>query len=170
MFTLTSQNGIPLKTVAKVLVLDSLFNPLLPISLILGKLQDSSVTFNAGNVDADGFSTTSTTTSYSAVLDSVDISKIKRMGKIIYENKLFTDPNHIPDPLNSVKIRSGDRISMAGFGTPHTELILTNIKLIKMKKLISTAAIFFFIIGSVNSQVLYDVRGLSMGITSVANS
>ena len=115
-FTLTSQNGIPLKTVAKVLVLDSLFNPLLPISLILGNLQDSSVTFNAGNVGADGFSTTSTITSYSAVLDSADISKIKRMGKIIYENKLFTDPNHIPDPLNSVKIRSGDRISIAGFG------------------------------------------------------
>ncbi|MBK9333354.1 MAG: hypothetical protein IPM96_13330 [Ignavibacteria bacterium] len=39
-----------------------------------------------------------------------------------------------------------------------------------MKKLISAAAIFFFIIGSLNSQVLYDVRGLSMGNTSVANS
>ncbi|HAY35167.1 MAG TPA: hypothetical protein PK536_03145 [Ignavibacteria bacterium] len=116
-FTLTSQNGIPLKTVAKVLVLDSLYNPLLPVSFILGNLPDSSVTFNACDVGTNGFSSTSTVTSYSAVLDSADISKIKRMGKIIYENKLFTDPKHIPDPLNSVKIRSGDRINIAGFGT-----------------------------------------------------
>lgn len=116
-FTLTSVNGIPLKNVAKVLVLDSNFNPLLPITLMISNNQDSSVTFNAGSVGPDGYSSLPTITSYSAVLDSAAISKIKHMGKIIFENQLFTDPNYIPDPLNNVKIRSGDRISIAGFGT-----------------------------------------------------
>jgi len=116
-FTLTSVNGIPLKNVAKVLVLDSNFNPLLPITLMISNNQDSSVIFNAGSVGPDGYSSLPTLTSYSAVLDSTDISKIKRMGKIIFENQLFTDPNYIPDPFNNVKIRSGDKISIAGFGT-----------------------------------------------------
>ncbi|MBS1516736.1 MAG: hypothetical protein JSS91_01470 [Bacteroidetes bacterium] len=116
-FTLSSNNGIPLKTVTTVMLLDSFYKPLIPISFIVGNMPDSSVTFNAGSVDNNGYSSLPTETSYSAVLDSTYISRIKRIGKIIYEYRLYTDPKYIPDPLNNVKIRSGDRVLISGFGT-----------------------------------------------------
>ena len=115
-FTFNSHNGFPLKATAKILILDSSFTPLLAISKIISNAPDSSITFNAAPVGTDGFVSGVNTTTLSAELDSAKIQKLKHMGKIIYEYKLFTDPNLIPPPRTTVKIKGSDIIRIIGFG------------------------------------------------------
>ncbi len=116
-FTLKTINALPLKAVIKVLLLDSSFTPLIAISRIVGEQADSTVTANAAPVGPDGFVNNSSSSLFDAVLDSISILKIKHIGKVIYEYKLFTDPNHIPPPLTTVKIRGDDIVRIMGFGT-----------------------------------------------------
>lgn len=115
-FTLKSINGFPLRGTAKILILDSTFNPLIAISKIVGNMPDSSVTVNATPVGPDGFTYSFTTTSLSAELDSAMIQNFKHMGKVIYEYKLYTDPGAIPPPGTTVKIRGSDRVNTSGLG------------------------------------------------------
>ncbi|MEP7146626.1 MAG: hypothetical protein ABI792_06420 [bacterium] len=115
-FTFNTQNGFPLKATAKILILDSFFTPLIAISKIIGNASDSSITVNAASVGPDGFVNSVNTTSMNAELDSAEIQKLKHMGKIIYEYKLYTDQNFIPPPLNTVKIRGSDIIRELSFG------------------------------------------------------
>lgn len=115
-FTFKSANGFPLKGVAKLLVLDSFFTPLLAITKIVGNQSDSSVIINSAGVGDDGYVTNINTNVFNAELDSAQIQKLKSMGKIIYEYKLFTDPNAIPPPGSTVKIRGTDRVRIISFG------------------------------------------------------
>jgi len=115
-FTIKSVNGFPLKGTAKLLILDSSFMPLLAITKIVGNQSDSSVTLNSAGVGSDGYVNNINTTVFQAELDSAQIQKLKRMGKIIYEYQLFTDPNVIPPPGSTVKIRGDDRVRIISFG------------------------------------------------------
>ena len=115
-FTLRSINGFPLRGTAKVLILDSFFTPLIAISKLVGNQEDSSVFVNATPVGSDGFTFSTTQTSFESTLDSAQIQKFKHMGKVIYEYKLFTDPAIIPPPRTTVKIRGSDRVRTSGFG------------------------------------------------------
>ena len=116
-FTFNTLNGFPLKATAKVLVLDSFFTPLIAITRIVGNETDSSVTAAAAPVDQNGFVNAVNTTSFESGLDSALIQKIKHVGKVIYEYKLYTDPNQIPLPLTTAKIRGSDLVRVIGFGT-----------------------------------------------------
>ena len=115
-FTIKSVNGFPLKGTAKLLILDSSFMPLLAITKIVGNQSDSSVTLYSAGVGSDGYVNNINTTVFQAELDSAQIQKLKRMGKIIYEYQLFTDPNVIPPPGSTVKIRGDDRVRIISFG------------------------------------------------------
>lgn len=115
-FTFRTTNALPLKTVGKILLLDSSFNPLLAISRIVGNQPDSTLTANAAPIGLDGFVNNHNVTLFSAQLDSTMIQKLKHMGKIIYEYKLYTDPNLIPPPLTSIKVRAGDFVRGTAFG------------------------------------------------------
>lgn len=115
-FSLITENRIPLKAVSKILILDSAFNTLLAISKIVGNQPDSTVTVNAAPVGVNGFSNNVNTTVFSAELDSAQINLLKQMGKVIYEYKLYTDPNLIPPPLTTVKISGSNLIKFTGFG------------------------------------------------------
>ncbi len=115
-FTLNALNGFPLKVTAKILILDSFFTPMIAITKIAGNLPDSSVLVNAAPVGSDGFVNRINTTTFTATLDSTNIQQIKRMGKMIYEYKLYTDPNLIPPPLTTVKLKGTDIISSNSFG------------------------------------------------------
>ncbi|MDQ3020470.1 MAG: hypothetical protein M3R36_07865 [Bacteroidota bacterium] len=116
-FTLKTINALPLKAVVKVLLLDSLFRPLIAISKIIGNQADSTISAHAAPVGIDGFVNNSNTTSFSSELDSIHIQKIKHIGKIIYEYKLFTDPNQISPPNTTVKIKATDIVRGICFGT-----------------------------------------------------
>ena len=115
-FTLNSVNGFPLKGSVKITFLDSFFTPLIAISRIVGNQQDSSVNVNSARVGSDGFVNELITTSHSSELDSNIIQKIKHIGKIIYEYKIFTDPNIIPPPFTTVKVRGSDIVRTLCFG------------------------------------------------------
>ena len=115
-YTFRSINGLPLRGTAKILILDSSFTPLIAISHMIGNQPDSSLTVNATPVGADGFVISNTTTTYASALDTSHIQKLKHIGKIIYEYKLFTDPNSIPPPNTTVKIRGSDLIRALSFG------------------------------------------------------
>ena len=115
-YTFRSINGLPLRGTAKILILDSSFTPLLAISHIVGNQPDSSLSVEATPVGNDGFVISNTTTSYTSELDSNNIKLLKHIGKIIYEYKLYTDPNIIPSPLTTVKIRGSDLIRASSFG------------------------------------------------------
>ncbi|MBK8551087.1 MAG: hypothetical protein IPL53_08550 [Ignavibacteria bacterium] len=116
LFTFRSVNGFPLKGTAKILLLDSFFTPLLAISRIVGNETDSSVSVNATPVGADGYVISSTTTTFESELDSNHIKLLKHVGKVIYEYKLYTDPDNIPPPLTTVKIRGTDIVRALSFG------------------------------------------------------
>lgn len=115
-FTLNAINGFPLKVTSKILILDSTFVPLIAITQIAGNLPDSTIIVNAAPVGPDGFVMNTNTTTFTAILDSANIQQIKRMGKMIYEYKLYTDPALIPPPLATVKLKGSDIISSNSFG------------------------------------------------------
>lgn len=115
-FKLKSANGFPLKGIAKLLVLDSSFTPLLAITKIVGNQSDSSIQINSASVGSDGYVNNVNTTVFQAELDSAQIQKLKSMGKIIYEYQLLTDPNVIAPPGSTVKIRGSDRVRIISFG------------------------------------------------------
>lgn len=116
-FTFNTVNGFPLRATAKVLLLDSFFTPLIAITRIVGNLPDSSMTANAAPVGINGFVSGENITSFESELDSNLIQKIKHVGKVIYEYKLYTDPNQIPPPMTTVKIRGSDVVRAISFGT-----------------------------------------------------
>jgi hypothetical protein len=116
-FTLKTINALPLKAVGKILLLDSFFTPLISISKIVGNQPDSTVTAFGAPVGPDGFVNNTNSTSFEAELDSAQIEKLKHIGKVIYEYKLFTDPNLIPPPLTTVKIRGSDHVREISYGT-----------------------------------------------------
>ncbi|MEO8666856.1 MAG: hypothetical protein ABI462_15300 [Ignavibacteria bacterium] len=116
-FTLNAVNGFPLKITAKIIILDSAFNPILAITHIVGNQPDSTILVAAAPVGQDGYVNNKITTAFTSELDSVMIQQVKRMGKMIYEYKLYTDPNLIPPPLSTVKIKGSDVISTFSFGT-----------------------------------------------------
>ncbi len=116
LFTFKSINGFPLKGTAKILILDSFFTPLIAITRIVGNQTDSSVTVNATPVGPDGFVISNTTTVFESGLDSNQIKLFKHIGKVIYEYKLYTDPDVIPPPLSTVKIRGSDHVRVLSFG------------------------------------------------------
>jgi len=105
-----------MKAVSKIQILDSAFNTLLAISKIVGNQPDSTVTVNAAPVGVNGFSNNVNTTVFSAELDSAQINLLKQMGKVIYEYKLYTDPNLIPPPHTTVKISGSNLLKFTGFG------------------------------------------------------
>jgi len=115
-FSLRAENGFPLKAIAKILILDSNFTPLLAVSKIFGNNADSSVTVRPASVGPNGIVNNINTTTFTAELDSSQISKLKQMGKIIYEYKLYTDPDFIPSPLTTVKLTGNNRIRMITVG------------------------------------------------------
>jgi hypothetical protein len=115
-YTLNAINGFPLKVTAKVLILDSFFTPMIAITKIISNLPDSTVSVSAAQVGSDGFVNIKNTTSFHSTLDSTQIQQLKRMGKIIYEYKLYTDPNLIPPPLTTVKLKGSDFISVNSYG------------------------------------------------------
>jgi hypothetical protein len=105
-----------LKTVARILILDSSFVPLFSISKIAGNNIDSTVVVKAAAVGVNGTVLNPNTTVLNAELDSLQISMLKRMGKIIYDYKLYTDPELIPPPLTTVKITGYDFIKIISTG------------------------------------------------------
>ncbi len=115
-FTLFAENHLPLKTVARILILDSSFVPLFSISKIAGNNIDSTVVVKAAAVGVNGTVLNPNTTVLNAELDSLQISMLKRMGKIIYDYKLYTDPELIPPPLTTVKITGYDFIKIISTG------------------------------------------------------
>ena len=115
-FNIWAENHFPLKTVARILILDSAFVPLLAISRIAGNNEDSTVIVNAAPVGQDGTVINARTSLFSATLDSLQISSLKHMGKIIYDYKLYTEPDLIPPPLTTVKITGANFIKILSSG------------------------------------------------------
>jgi hypothetical protein len=109
-------NGIPLKGVMKATLYDSSYNELLPLTFIVGNTPDSSVTVGAASVGMEGYTTNPRESIFTAELDSLQIQKLKRMGKIIFEYKLYTDPDQIVPPRTTVKVRSSDVTHALIFG------------------------------------------------------
>lgn len=115
-FNLWAENHFPLKAVAKILILDSSFVPLLAVSRIVGRNEDSTVVVNAAPVGQEGTVISPRTSLFSAVLDSLQINSLKHMGKIIYEYRLYTDPDLIPPPLTTVKITGSNFVKFSSNG------------------------------------------------------
>lgn len=115
-FTFLAENRFPLKTVARVLILDSSFMPLLAITKIIGNNADSTITVNAAPVGPDGLVNNLTLTQLTAELDSNQINLLKHMGKIIYDYRLYTDPALITPPGTTVKITGNNNLKLTGFG------------------------------------------------------
>lgn len=107
---LSGTNGIPLKGELKASILDSSFNHLLPITFLISGRQDSSATIGAAPAGPDGFTVTPRENTFTAELDEEKIQKLKRMGKIIFEYRLYTDAELITPPRTSVKVRSTDKL------------------------------------------------------------
>lgn len=116
-FNLKVNNGLPLLASAKMLICDSSFNTLIAITSIMGNQPDSSLSLSAATVGYDGFVNAPAQSNYNISLDSLQITKLKRMGKIIYEYNFLTDANHIPSPGTTVKIRGNDLIRVMSFGS-----------------------------------------------------
>ncbi len=110
-------NGIPLKGVIKATLYDSSFNTLLPLTFIVGNSPDSSVTVGAASVGMEGYTVNPRETIFTTEIDSTQIQKLKRMGKIIFEYRLFTDPEQIVPPRTTVKVRSSDVTQALIFGS-----------------------------------------------------
>jgi hypothetical protein len=113
---LRGTNGIPLKGILKASILDSSFNFLLPLTFLVGNGQDSSVTVGAARVGANGFTSEVREQAFTAELDAEKIRKLKRMGKIIFHYRLFTDPDQITPPGTTVKVRSSDIVKAVTYG------------------------------------------------------
>ena len=113
---LLGANGIPLKGVIKATLYDSAFNSLLPLTFLVGNTPDSTVTLGAASVGMEGYTINSRETVFATEIDSTQIQKLKRMGKIIFEYKLFTDPEQIVPPRTTVKVRSSDVTHALVFG------------------------------------------------------
>ena len=115
-FSLLGSNGLPLKGIVKAILLDSSYNLLLPLTFLVGNTPDSSVTVGAALVGPEGFTVNSKESLYTTELDSAQIQKIKKMGKIIFEYRLYTDPDQILPPRTTVKVRSSDVTKAIVFG------------------------------------------------------
>ncbi len=112
----TGNNSIPLKGIVKAVILDSALNPLLPLSYLIGGNADSTLTIGAAHVAETGFSSAPGISSYVTEIGAEHIRKLKGMGKIAFEYKLYTDPNQITPPRTTIKIRSSDVASAKIFG------------------------------------------------------
>lgn len=113
---ISGRNGLPLKGVLRADIYDSSFNFLLPASFLAGRNLDSTITVGAAKVGADGFVLQTRETTIGAELDSAQIQALKRMGKLVIEYRLFTDPEQIVPPGTTVKVRSSDVTRALLFG------------------------------------------------------
>lgn len=109
-------NGLPLKGVVKARMLDSSYNELLPITFLVSNSADSTSTIGAAPVGQNGYTSSPRENLYSVELDSVKIQKLKRIGKIVYEYKLYTDPEQITPPRTTVRVRSTDMVKTLIYG------------------------------------------------------
>lgn len=109
-------NGLPLKGVVKARMLDSAYNELLPITFLVSNSADSTSTIGAAPVGQNGYTSSPRENTYSVELDSAKIQKLKRIGKIVYEYKLYTDPEQITPPRTTVRVRSTDMVKTLIYG------------------------------------------------------
>ena len=114
--SMTGRNGIPLKGIVKAVMLDSSLNPILPLSFLIGGNADSTLTIGAARVDEGGFSSSPGVSSFVTEIGSEQIQKLKSMGKIALEYRLYTDPELIVPPRTSIRIRSSDVADYKIFG------------------------------------------------------
>ncbi|MCX7832636.1 MAG: hypothetical protein N2490_00280 [Ignavibacteria bacterium] len=110
-------NGLPLLASVRILIQDSLDNLLFAVTQIVVNGTGDSILVPAAPVDYDGYVITPIIHEYTGFVDSVNTQKLLEMGKIVYEYKLYTDPNVIPAPDGRVRIRDRDYIRQLSYGT-----------------------------------------------------
>lgn len=110
-------NGLPLLASVRILIQDSLDNLLFAVTEIVVNGTGDSILVPAAPVDFDGYVMTPVIHEYTGFVDSVNTQKLLDMGKIVYEYKLYTDPNLIPAPDGRVRIRDRDYIRQLSYGT-----------------------------------------------------
>lgn len=110
-------NGLPLLASVRILIQDSLDNLLFAVTQIVVNGTGDSILVPAAPVDNDGYVITPVIHEYTGFVDSANTQKLLDMGKIVYEYKLYTDPNLIPAPDGRVRIRDRDYIRQLSYGT-----------------------------------------------------
>ena len=115
--TFDTWNNLPLMGSVRVIVKDSMNNFLFNLTSIVTNATSDSLIVPAAPVDFYGYVTNEFYQRYTGTLDSNTIPLLLRMNKIIFEYKLYTDPNQIPTPDGRVRIRATDYVKGISYGT-----------------------------------------------------
>jgi len=116
--TMYLRNSLPLMASVRMYVVDSLNNLLFTLTQLLNNNNNAdSVLLQAAPVDNNGYVLNYVDHTFTGVIDSLQVRQLLQMRKIIYQYRLYTDPNQIPTIDGKVRIRGSDYIKQTSFGT-----------------------------------------------------